>query len=245
MAMTYLDKYPKKGKVRGILKPMWAVLKMFFRNIRRRPMTIMYPYEKEWVPDNYRGRPGLRFDACLGCGICKRMCPTTCIDMVEVEDDSGKMVKRPQVNLGRCMMCGYCAEYCPVDAMTVTPDYELAAFTRQDLIYGPRKLAYEGTTEMMEVHLEETLLSDIANGVVGKTTAFYKVDRPELDNDACIGCSRCVKVCPTGVIEMYVAGQNDKGKDIKRPKFDMNKCVCCENCVDECPKDALKIKEVL
>lgn len=245
MAMKYLDKYPRKGKLRGLLVPMWATLKMLFRTTNQRPMTIMYPYEKEWVPDNYRGRPGLVFDKCIGCGICKRMCPTTCIDMVEVADDAGKNVKRPQVNLGRCMMCGYCAEYCPTDAMTVTPDYELAAFTRQELIYGPRKLHYEGTTEGMEVHLEETLLSDIEKGVVGNTTAFHKVDRPELNFDTCIGCGRCVKVCPTDVIEMYVAGQNDKGKDIKRPKFDYDKCVCCENCVDECPKDSLKIKEVL
>jgi len=244
MAMKYLDKYPKKRKIRGILIPMWATLKMLFRTTRNRPMTIMYPYEKEWVPENYRGRPGLVFDKCLGCGICKRMCPTTCIDMVEAEDDGGKTVRRPQVNLGRCMMCGYCAEYCPVDAMTVTPDYELAAFTRQELIYGPRKLHFEGTTEGMKVVLEETLPSDIEKGI-SRTTAFFETDRPVLDENACIGCSRCVKVCPTNVITMHVTGQNDKGRDIKRPKFELSKCVCCENCVDECPKDALKINEVL
>ena len=246
MSYKYLDKYPKKTWKSGwVLKPMWATLKMMFRTSNQRPMTIMYPYEKEWVPDNYRGRPGLRFDECLGCGICKRVCPTTCIEIVEVKDDSGNDVKRPQVNLGRCMMCGYCAEYCPVNAMTVTPDYELAAYTRRELIYGPRKLNYEGTTEMMEVHLSEHLLSDLKNGVTDKPTAFYITDRPVLNDSACIGCSRCAKACPTSAIEMYEAGTNDKGKPIKRPKFDLSKCVCCENCVDECPKDALVIKEVL
>ena len=245
--IKYLDKFPKKNNARTlwIMKPMWVTLKQMFRSTIRRPVTIMYPYEKEWMPDNYRGRPGLIFNKCIGCGVCKKMCPTTCIDIIETDDDAGKKVSRPQVNLGRCMMCGYCAEYCPVNAMIVTPDYELAAYTREELIYGPRKLAWPNATEMMEVHLEEHLLSNIEKGVLDKPVAFYSVDKPALEDDKCIGCTRCAKVCPTGAIEMYTAGENDKGKPVKRPKFDLNKCVCCEKCVEECPKDALCIKEVL
>jgi len=247
MVIKYLDKFPKKRNARTlwVLKPMWVTLKKMFKTTFHRPVTIMYPYEKEWVPDNYRGRPGLIFDRCLGCSICERMCPTKCIDMVDTPDDNGKTVSRPQVNLGRCMMCGYCAEYCPVNAMIVTPDYELAAYTREELIYGPRKLAWPNATEGMEVHLSEHLLSDIAKGETGRPTAFYDVDRPELIDAKCIGCTRCVKACPVNVIEMYVAGENDKGKPIKLPKFDLSRCVCCEKCVDECPKDAITIKEVL
>jgi NADH-quinone oxidoreductase subunit I/NAD(P)H-quinone oxidoreductase subunit I len=245
MAMKYLHKYPKKFRGTGGIRPILRVLRTMIKTTIHRPVTILYPYEKEWIPDNYRGRPGLRFDRCIGCGICMRACPTTCITMVEAEDDDGKIVKRPQVNVGRCMMCGYCAEYCPVDAMTTTPDYELAEFTRKDMIYDPRRLAYEGTTEMMEVHLEEHLQSNLDKGIEDKPTAFFDTDRPVLDNDLCIGCSKCAKVCPTSAIEMVVVGQNAKGKDIKRPKLDSTKCVCCENCVIDCPKDALKIEEVL
>ncbi|MFA5453148.1 MAG: 4Fe-4S binding protein [Candidatus Methanomethylophilaceae archaeon] len=245
MPYKYLDKYPKKFRGTGALKPLWMTLKRMFKSGVHRPVTIMYPYEKEWVPDNYRGRPGLRFDRCIGCGICVRACPTTCIQLVEVADDNGNMVKRPQVNIGRCMMCGYCAEYCPVDAMTTTTDYELAEFTREALIYDPRRLNFEGTNEMMEVHIEEHLLSNLAKGIQDKPTAFFDVDRPVLDASKCISCQKCAKVCPTHAIVMVVVGQNDKGKDIKNPKIDNNICVSCENCVIECPKSALKIKEVL
>lgn len=244
MAMKYLHKYPKKFRGTGGIRPMLQALKTMVKTTIHRPVTIMYPYEKEWIPDNYRGRPGLRFDRCIGCGICERACPTKCITMVDAEDDDGKTVRRPQVYLGRCMMCGYCAEYCPVDAMTTTPDYELAEFTRKDLVYDPRRLAFEGTTEMMEVHLEEHLQSNLDKGIE-KPTAFFDTDRPVLDDDLCIGCSRCAKVCPTSAIEMVVVGQNAKGRDIKRPKLDSTKCVCCERCVIECPKDALEIEEVL
>ncbi len=246
MPMKVLDKYAnKKFKGQGVIVPMWASIVRMFKTTIHRPVTIMYPYEKEWVPDNYRGRPGLVFDKCLGCGICVRMCPTTCIELVEVADDDGNMVKRPQVNVGRCMMCGYCAEYCPVDAMTTTTDYELAEFTRQDLIYDPRRLAFEGTNEMMEVHMEEHLLSNLAKGVTDQPTAFYKTDRPVLDGPKCISCQKCAKVCPVNAIEMVVVGKNDKGRDIKHPKIDNDACVCCENCVISCPKAALKIEEVL
>jgi len=242
-----MDKYPKGKNARTlwVLKPMWVTLKKMFKTTFHRPVTIMYPYEKEWLPDNYRGRPGLIFDKCIGCGICKRRCPTQCIDIIESADDADKKVLRPQVNLGRCMMCGYCAEYCPTNAMIVTPDYELAAYTREELIYGPRKLAWANPTEGMKVHLEEHLMSNLAVGEVNSPVAFYDVDKPELNAKKCIGCTRCVKVCPTHAIEMYTAGENDKGKPIKLPKFDLGKCVCCENCVDECPKDAIAIKEAL
>ena len=107
----------------------------------------MYPWEKLVLPDVFRGRPGLIFDKCIGCGICMRICPNRCIDLIEVDDlktEEGKApekVKRPRVNVGRCMMCGYCAEYCPTNAMIVTPEYELASFTREDIIYRPVQAA--------------------------------------------------------------------------------------------------------
>ena len=245
MPYKFLNKYPKKFRGTGIIRPVMAAVSRIIKSTIHRPVTIMYPYEKEWVPDNYRGRPGLRFDRCLGCGICVRACPTTCIELVEVADDDGNMVKRPQVNVGRCMMCGYCAEYCPVDAMTTTTDYELAEFSRKDLIYDPRRLAFEGTNEMMEVHISEHLLSNLAKGIEDKPTAFYETDRPVLDGAKCISCQKCAKVCPTGAITMITVGQNAKGKDIKHPEIDSLKCVACENCVINCPKSALKIEEVL
>ncbi len=246
MPMKYLDKYPKSlAPTLWVVKPLVTVMKLFLKVIPRRSMTIMYPYEKEWVPDNFRGRPGLRFDKCVGCGMCERMCPTACIEMVEVPGDDGKMVARPQVNLGRCMMCGFCAEYCPLDAMTVTPEYELAEYTREDLIYGPRRLNFEGTNENMEVHIEEHLMSNIAKGILDQPTSAAKTDRPVCDDDVCIGCQKCAKVCPVNAIEMYEKGVNDKGKPIKRPKVDDSACISCSKCVDACPKDCLHIEEVL
>lgn len=246
MPMKYLDKYPKKpARTLWVLKPMWISLRLFFKTVTHRPVTILYPYEKEWIPDNYRGRPGLKFDKCIGCGVCSRMCPTGCIEMVDVPDDEGNIVKRPQVFVGRCAFCGYCAEYCPVDAMTVTPEYELAEMFKKDLFYGPRRLNFKDTTPGMEVHLEMTLQSDIDTGNPEKRVFPYEVDNPVVDEDLCISCKKCQKVCPADAVIMIEKGLNAKGKPKLIPEFDAKKCICCNNCVIECPKDAIHIEEVL
>lgn len=228
-----------------IMKPIWVTLKVLWRTTAHRPVTVLYPYEALWEPDNYRGRPGLDFNKCLGCGMCVNMCPCQAIVLVDCPDDGGNTVRRPQVNIGRCSFCAYCAEYCPVDAMTVTPDVELAEYTRSDLIWGPRRLAYDKTTEGMKVKLETTLISDFKNGNGERRVEPCRVDHPKLEGKKCISCRKCSKVCPVAAIDMVEHGTNAKGRPILWPEVDDDACVGCAQCVEACPKDALHIEEVL
>ena len=248
MSMEYIEKYRdgrhKCWKDLWIVRPIFVTLKLMAKTTVHRPITVLYPYEALWNPDNYRGRPGLDFNKCLGCGMCAKYCPCSAIILVDTPDDAGKTVSKPQINMGRCSFCAYCAEYCPVDAMTVTPIVELAEYTRADLIYGPRRLAYENTTEGMKVRNEVTLYSDFQNGKGEIRQSFFGLDRPELDEKKCISCKKCQKVCPTGAITMVEHGTNAKGKPILWPEVSADKCVSCENCVNACPKSALHLKEV-
>ena len=246
--MEYIEKYRdgrhKCWKDLWIVRPILLTIKLMVKTTVHRPITVLYPYEALWNPDNYRGRPGLDFNKCLGCGMCVKYCPCTAIILVETPDDAGNPVKRPQINMGRCSFCGYCAEYCPVDAMTVTPEVELAEYTRADLIYGPRRLAYDKTTEGMKVKNEVTLLSDYKNGQGEVRHSFFGLDTPELDGSKCISCKKCQKVCPVGAITMIEKGKNAKGRPILWPEVEVGKCVSCENCIEACPKSALTLKEV-
>lgn len=49
------------------------------------------------------------------------------------------------------------------------------------------------------------------------------------DPDLCVGCGKCVTICPAGAARM---------KDGK-PVFDRNVCTSCEECVNGCPTGAL------
>ncbi|MFP4169762.1 MAG: 4Fe-4S binding protein [Methanomassiliicoccales archaeon] len=235
----------KPPKATGIvLRPMAVTLKQTIRSTLHRPFTVMYPYEKLELPDCFRGRPGLIIEKCIACGICVRICPNKCIELVEVEVE-GEKCKRPQVDVGRCMMCGYCAEYCPTDAFIVTPEYELASNQRRDFIMSPHELVYEHKPGY-EVHRHEVLASELARGEEAVEVRLQDVkDVPRLKEELCIGCGRCKKVCPMDCVEMVEVGKNKKGKPIKRPRFDYSECIGCENCLEACPKDALEMEEVL
>lgn len=246
--MTEAKRYKRKEppKPTGIItKPLSVTLRQTIKSTINRPNTVLYPWEKLQLPDCFRGRPGLVIQECIGCGMCMRICPNKCIELVEIDVPEKGKCKRPQVDLGRCMMCGYCAEYCPTNAMIVTPEYELATTKRSQLIMDPFELIHEHKPGY-EVHRVEVLPSEVSKG---KDAVEFRLmeekDAPILDNDACIGCGRCMKACPSDCIEMVEVGKNQKGKPIKRPKFDFTNCVSCENCVLTCPKDALEMKEVV
>ena len=51
MAMKYLDKYPKNlAKSPWVLKPCWAVMKLFAKTVTHRSMTILYLTRRSGSP---------------------------------------------------------------------------------------------------------------------------------------------------------------------------------------------------
>jgi ferredoxin len=59
---------------------------------------------------------------------------------------------------------------------------------------------------------------------------FIDIRMPILvDEDKCIACGICAKVCPAQVITIH-----------KLPEFNMDRCIQCFCCVELCPHGALK-----
>ncbi|PKM87694.1 MAG: (Fe-S)-binding protein [Firmicutes bacterium HGW-Firmicutes-12] len=66
-----------------------------------------------------------------------------------------------------------------------------------------------------------------------ETTGFL----PILNEDTCIGCGKCEKVCQVEVIKMIE--KNEK----KLPLIDENTCLGCGICVRSCPNKSLSLKK--
>ena len=49
-----------------------------------------------------------------------------------------------RINFSRCIFCGMCEEACPTTAIQLTPDFEMAEFNRQNLVYEKEHLLISG-----------------------------------------------------------------------------------------------------
>ena len=119
----------------------------------RAPVTRQYPSsgnllkrqdEPTPVKDRFMGFPALTWDEnvnepfCTSCMVCIRQCPTQCMSSVmkdnplhaEGKSDRRKIVDTFEINLNRCILCGICVEVCNFDAIVMTHEHEMSAFTR-------------------------------------------------------------------------------------------------------------------
>lgn len=138
---------------------MLTALRSATLHLFRRRMTLRYPdvkldlgpgytYDpkKQVGAAGYKGRHILYIDKCTGCQLCAIACENIalCIDMVKVDGKQSAVNKKglfPQINYGDCVFCGFCVDACPFYAIYMTPDYELAATDKRNLIFSPEALA--------------------------------------------------------------------------------------------------------
>jgi NADH-quinone oxidoreductase subunit I len=129
------------------LRSMW----MIFMHALRKRDTIQYPEEAVYLPPRYRGRIVLTRDPdgeerCVACNLCAVACPVACIALQKAEKDDGRWYPEYfRINFSRCIFCGLCEEACPTNAIQLTPDFEMAEYHRQDLVYEKEDLLIAGT----------------------------------------------------------------------------------------------------
>jgi NADH-quinone oxidoreductase subunit I len=69
-----------------------------------------------------------------------------CIALQAGIDEKGR--RKPdffRINFSRCIYCGLCEEACPTFAIQLTPDYEMAEYDRNNLVYEKEDLLISGT----------------------------------------------------------------------------------------------------
>lgn len=118
-------------------RTMWLVFKHLFK----KKVTIEYPEEKVQLHPRWRGRIVLTKDPdggerCVGCYLCAVACPVDCIALQAGEDENGRRYPEIfRINFSRCIFCGYCEEACPTYAIQLIPDFEMAEYNRQNLVF--------------------------------------------------------------------------------------------------------------
>lgn len=120
-----------------LLKGMWVT---FRHQHPSNLVTEQYPQERPVISDRFRGQPRLMKDEsgktlCTACGACALACPEKLIKVASLRDPETKkkVLAEFDCDLSRCMFCGLCEEACPSHALMLSPDYELALYTREGM----------------------------------------------------------------------------------------------------------------
>ena len=144
-------------------------LSVTFDHMKRRPVTVQYPYEKLIPSERYRGRIHFEFDKCIACEVCVRVCPINLpvVDWTFDRNTKKKKLDHYSIDFGVCIFCGNCVEYCPTNCLSMTEEYELAAYDRHELNYDSvalGRLPYKVTDDPMVTPMRE--LAYLPKGVI-------------------------------------------------------------------------------
>ena len=143
------------NKIKKLFKTIFLVeiaqgMALTLKTMLTKPVTRQYPtFKRKPIPGS-RGLHAMRRDdtgkaACIGCGLCEAVCPSKAITVVTTESpDHEKVVNAYELDLLRCVFCGFCIDACPVSAILMTPEFELACYSRQDAFYTRDRLVEVG-----------------------------------------------------------------------------------------------------
>ena len=137
----------------GVAKGMLTTIS----HLVKPPVTIQYPEERLDMPIWTRGKPRLIYEVdtgelrCTACGACALACP---VDVIKIEQHpspiKGKVLDRFDIDMAGCIECALCVEACPFRAITMAPDFEMAAtYDRAaELVFDMYQLRIAGTPEI-------------------------------------------------------------------------------------------------
>jgi len=166
----------------------------------------------------------LNKNLCVGCEICKVICPREAIEIKKQLKQPGQKAQRPvfDVNVQKCSYCGMCEPMCPFDALRV-------------------KVNEQHIVPVVEKESFPKLVHEI------------EVDPTKCDID-CVECEKAcplklIKVTlftPEGKEISRNETGSRKNKNDLRFQVDINKdqSPCCRICEFKCPEGAIRVRKI-
>jgi len=136
----------------SLVKPLWTALWTTFRNLGRKPITAMHPFEPRTRAPRYRQTFALLHEengdeACIGCKKCEKVCPSEVIVVnTGAKRESPATGKKRgwaddfTLDLQACIVCELCVQVCPVDAIVMCRVPNAPGFEREDLFLTMKRL---------------------------------------------------------------------------------------------------------
>lgn len=107
------------------------------KRMTEKKATTSYPDVPYPVPERFRGIQHFSPEKCIVCNQCARICPTECISLTGKPhpdpEKRGKVIDTYDINFEICILCDLCTEVCPTEAIVMTNNYELSAYSRDEL----------------------------------------------------------------------------------------------------------------
>lgn len=161
LSFAHAVKLPTFVEMKNLLRGLWLALRHAWRGWRRDtryPMkegafaaspqgavTVPYPHAQLPVPENGHYRLHVDIEDCIGCDLCARVCPVSCITIEKeksptvlgyTRSGAPKRFHLPRFDIDHalCCFCGLCTVVCPTECIIMEPVYAYATDNRADLV---------------------------------------------------------------------------------------------------------------
>ena len=183
---------------------------------------------------------------CVGCEICKVICPREAIDVKVVPKADGEKARRPKIDVDvqKCHYCGICNILCPFGALKARVDGEhvVPVVKTESFPQLIREIEVDTTKcdldcvecekacplELIKVSVrtpDGKEVTDIASASNRKNLSVHV----DIKRDLCPCCRLCAMKCPEAAIRVRKTFHGNM-------KINQDKCPeGCQDCLDVCP----------